>query len=214
MTLIIPLLIIRVNASDETPETESPIYCDGVWKYRVENGCAVLVGVTEIQKGKSCGPPSFLGGYPLRVIDGINCGAIAGIEAEQFIVPPGVQRFTQQSFNTGLFTSIVIPRSLTTIDFNAFPNCFYFTTIYYEGSPSEWEDIHIEMPGLSNKPVMNATKYFGYVYNDSYKEPFKLYDRLFKNNLDYYAENLNSSEYNPELANLLAALSAAAYPPS
>ncbi|MBO5359478.1 MAG: leucine-rich repeat protein [Clostridia bacterium] len=40
---------------------------------------------------------------------------------------------------------------------------------------------------------------------------YKFYNREFKHNLDYFAKNGDSSKYDPELANLLAALSAAAY---
>lgn len=40
---------------------------------------------------------------------------------------------------------------------------------------------------------------------------YYILDREFENNLDYYAENLNSSTYNPVLANMMAALSKAIY---
>ena len=199
---IAPLSFIEVKAENTT-------YYDGVWAYQVEDGYAVLVGVSEPQYGEVCGPPSVLGGYPLRVISGVNC-MVAGIHTKQFIIPQGVEKITQGAFNTGLFESVVMPKSLKYIDFNAFPNCWGFTTIYYEGTESDWANIHIEFPGLSNAPVVNATKHYGYVYENDHQK-FTIYGREFNKNIDYFTTFLNSSEYDPVLSNMLAALSAAAY---
>ena len=162
--MLIPTGSLMVTTTAEEDET---VYTDGVWAYKVVDGYAMMVGVTEVLEGDVCGPPSYLGGYPLKVIDGINCGALAGIRTTQFIIPQGVEQLTQQSFNTGLFTSVVMPLSLKYIDFNAFPNCYNFTTIYYEGTEEDWNNISIAYPGLANAPVVNATKYYNYEYPSS-----------------------------------------------
>ena len=47
IVFIIPLLSVDVNAENAT-------YYDGIWAYQVENGYAILVGVTEVQKGEIC----------------------------------------------------------------------------------------------------------------------------------------------------------------
>lgn len=212
LLIVIIIPFIKVEAYPGS-DPEKPVYHDGIWAYQIEDGDAVLVGVSEIQYGESCGPPSFLGGYPLKKINGITNGAWTGIKTTKFIIPPGVEEIN--NCNGGGFTSIVIPKSLKSIGFSAFPNCYGFTTIYYEGTAEDWNNVYIDYPGLSNKPVLNATKHFEYVYDESYYEPFKnlyeLYGRLFEYNLDFYTSNLSSSRYDPQLANILAALSAAAY---
>ncbi len=160
ISMLVPtgVLTVTANSADNT------VYYDGVWAYKIVDDYAVMVGVSEVQEGDVCGPPSNLGGYPLKVISGINCGGYAGIRTKQFIIPQGVEHITQQSFNTGLFVSIVIPLSLTQVDFNAFPNCYNFTTVYYEGTEADWNNISIEYPGLSNKPLINAARYYNYKY--------------------------------------------------
>ena len=163
-------LAILANFLPIIANAESDIYNDGVWSYRIDGDHAVLVGVTEVQKGEVCGPPSTLGGYPLKVISGVNCGALAGIRTTQFIIPQGVEVITQQAFNTGLFTSVVMPLSLKQVDFNAFPNCNSFNTIYYEGTAEDWEKISISYPGLSNEWSTNATKHYNYTYAASDNE--------------------------------------------
>ena len=57
-------------------------------------------------------------------------------------------------------TSIVIPDSVTNIDWYAFYDCTSLTDVYYTGSETEWKAISI---GYSNSPLNNATKHFNYV---------------------------------------------------
>ena len=198
---ISPMFLLKINAEDT-------IYHDGIWEYQVENGHAVLVGTTEWTQEEVCGPPSFLGGYALKEIAYV----MTGKRTTTFIIPPGVERIRQAAFNGSNFTTVVMPASLKYIDFNSFCNCFNMTTIYYEGSADSWNDIHIDYPSLSNAPVVNATKYFGYTYDESYYTYRSvIHGREFDKNIDYFTENWDSGYYNPLLANILAALSAAAY---
>ena len=214
-TVFIPFFTTKASASYISEDSSKPVFHDGVWAYQIEDGYAILVGTSEVQRGESCGPPSYLGGYPLKVISGVNCGAIAAIRTEQFIIPPGVERIEGYAFNTSNFTSVVMPRSLTFIGFNAFVNCYNFNTIYYEGSATTFSNIDLDdFPNLGNKLVINATKYYGYMYDESYYQPIKEYNilgRCFNKNLDYYIDNFNSSVYSPEFSNMLAALSKAVY---
>lgn len=179
------IIAIFLSIGSMTAIADSTIYTDGVWQYTVSNGCATLVGLTEPQYGEVCGPPSKLGGYPLKVISGVNAGAVVGICTTQFIIPQGVETITQQAFNTAGFTSIVIPLSLKNVCFNAFPNCFSFNTVYYEGSPSDWNNIYIDYPGLSNEWSIKAQKYYYYKYK-TVDEPEIVFPDGYNFNQDKY----------------------------
>ena len=158
----LPLVVLNIHAEEGT-------YYDGVWRYRIENNYAVLTGVSESITGEVCGPPASLGGYPLKVIEWINIGGFwdgVGIQTKQFIIPRGVERIEDYALNSSGFISIVLPLSLKYIGWKAFDCCYNLTTVYYEGAPEDWEEIEINFE-ISNRYLVDATKYYGYVYDNS-----------------------------------------------
>lgn len=56
-----------------------------------------------------------------------------------------------------------------------------------------------------------AGKFTGFICEWETDPTYEIYGREFDNNLDHYAKELDSSAYNPTLANMMAALSAAVY---
>lgn len=85
----------------------------------------------------------------------------------------------------------------------------YLTINYHNGQV--WDD-QSEKSTSQNGFLCN-TGGFICEWDDSYDTTKKvvIYDREFDKNIDYYTTNCDSSEYNPTLANMLAALSAATY---
>ncbi len=96
--------------------------------------------------------------------------------------------------------SIMIPKNVKLINEYAFSECTGLGEIYYGGSKEEWSKVSI----LQGNDVLLKCKIL-------FKTPVIIYNREFEKNLDYYAENLNSSTYDPVLANMMAALSQAVY---
>lgn len=139
--LVTLVLLCTVSMGSISASASNEKGKDDVREYRIENNYAVLTGVSEVQTGLKCGPPSFLGGYPLKIISGINCGAIQGIRTSEFVIPQGVEKITGQAFNTGGFSTVIMPLSLKEIGFNAFVNCYQFNTVYYEGTNNDWGKI-------------------------------------------------------------------------
>ena len=80
------------------------------------------------------------------------------------VIPDSVTSIGNCAFDecTSL-TSILIPDSVTSIGESAFLYCYSLTDVYYTGSKSEWEAIHI---GSYNSPLASATIHYNYVPKD------------------------------------------------
>ena len=63
-------------------------------------------------------------------------------------------------------SSIIIPKSVTSIGRFAFFGCDNLKTVYYSGSEAEWNEISV---GDYNDPLYNAEKIFDYVYTSNEK---------------------------------------------
>ena len=98
--------------------------------------------------------------------------------------------------------SITIGTGVTTIVQGAFYET-WFKDVYYCGSKEQWKKISI---GNGNEAFIFST--FHYNYDPT---RYMIFSREFDNNLDYYTKELDSSTYDPTLANMMAALSKAVY---
>lgn len=58
------------------------------------------------------------------------------------------------------FTSIIIPDSVTSIGYAAFGLCSRLKTVYYKGTPSQWNSIEINNDQNFNGQFMRVTKYY------------------------------------------------------
>lgn len=89
--------------------------------------------------------------------------AIAGCKnMKHFVIPGGVTKIGAYTFGTcSALESIKIPSSVTKIGKNAFENCSALTTVIYDGTADQWDDlIHSK-----NGDVFDATA------NDKFKNP-------------------------------------------
>jgi len=132
-------------------------------------------------------------------------------------------------------TNLIIPESVTSIGACAFDACY---KLQYVHIPKSATDISGMISGYAFESIIcsDTEDCYAKTYADSYgiefkvcngyhstdnpndkptdtptNKTYKFYNREYKHNLDYFAKNGDSSKYDPELANLLAALSAAAY---
>ncbi len=74
-----------------------------------------------------------------RVIAAQSYGFSA--RATNFILPESLECISEQAFAYSKATSIMIPKTVHTIDIYAFYKCDQLTDIYYEGSSKEWSQI-------------------------------------------------------------------------
>lgn len=88
----------------------------------------------------------------------ISGNAFAGCKnLTSVTIPDGVQWLLSKTFsNCSSLKSIVLPKSLTSIDSETFYDCTELTTVYYQGTVSEWK-ISI---GSYNGNLKNATRYY------------------------------------------------------
>ena len=97
-------------------------------------------------------------------IDGLKVVAIGAsafsknTELSSVIVPFGVKMIATNAFLACPSLSyVVLPGTLEKISSSAFRDCELLGKIYYEGTPSEWEDISI---GGQNDPLQSASRLY------------------------------------------------------
>lgn len=96
-----------------------------------------------------------------NTVTNIGLYAFTGAEFEKIVIPHNVSIIAEGTFFTcDNLKNVTIPQSVMNIGRMAFFNCTSLTDIYYEGSPSQWEQITIE---ANNDPLLNANIHFGYV---------------------------------------------------
>lgn len=138
----------------------------GTWTF---NSCASLKKITFLgNKITSIGEGVFTNlpiedfEIPSSVTE-LGNYAIAGCNnMKHFVIPGGVTKIGAYTFGScSALESIKIPSSVTKIGNNAFENCSALTTVIYDGTADQWDDlIHSK-----NGDVFDATA------NDKFKNP-------------------------------------------
>lgn len=122
-------------------------------------------------------------------------------------IPNGVTSIGYQAFRYCYeLSSITIPKSVTVISDRTFTGCSKLSDVYYEGSEEEWNEIAIG--SIENYNLEHATIHYNSFYNDA---ELSVLDERFDHDLQWYAKNWDSTQYNPELAHLMMTMSNAAY---
>lgn len=109
--------------------------------------------------------------------------------------------------NTENLEIAIIPKSVVSKDGFAFWYCYNLKTVFYTGTEEEWNKI--KTIGFEDKELNAAEKVFE--WNPLLGEDYYIAGSKFNKQMDYFSSYCNSSVYNPELANMTAALSAAVY---
>ena len=82
---------------------------------------------------------------PKSIKQVIISDGITEIDSDDFFYSPGI-------------TSVVIPKSIKTIEEKAFYKCGSLSKVYYVGTEEEWEDVFINL--FYNDDFVNAEWYF------------------------------------------------------
>jgi hypothetical protein len=80
----------------------------------------------------------------------------------ELVIPDGVKSINDYAFyGCARIDSIIIPNSVKNIGRYAFEACTDLTSVYYEGTPGEWESIDIMSATHSvNATLLSATRYY------------------------------------------------------
>ena len=72
-----------------------------------------------------------------------------------------VARIGKYAFSNLKFTSIIIPDSITNIDYYAFNYFNYLENVFYTGTESQWSSISINTEGFGNDDLLyEANRYY------------------------------------------------------
>lgn len=84
--------------------------------------------------------------------------AVRRVVVEEGVTSVGACAFCDGS---GQLTAVQLPESLTAIGQGAFGNCTALTRVFYKGSETQWNSIHIgiDNESLEGKVTYNATSY-------------------------------------------------------
>ena len=85
---------------------------------------------------------------------------VMSYNATNFILPESLEIISEQAFAHSNVTSIMIPKTVHTIDIYAFYKCTKLKDIYYEGSSKEWSDITV---WYGNDPLKNVKVHYNCV---------------------------------------------------
>lgn len=105
--------------------------------------CSELTTITIPNSVTSIGDNAFSG-----------CSSLTSVTLGNSVTTIGKEAF--EGCNLG--PTITIPKSVTTIEVGAFGEGIFLTTVYYKGTPTEWENISIVSSG--NDKLISATKYY------------------------------------------------------
>ena len=85
-------------------------------------------------------------------------------------IPEGVTTIEISAFNSSKLKSVTIPKSLRYIGHSAFSTTVDFSSVYYNGSPSDWSKIEIDK---GNSKLLSATRVYA-------EEDIELFDNFQK----------------------------------
>lgn len=132
--------------------------------------CTLLKSVSIPQTVTNIGTYAFSGCSALESVEfkGILISAIKGYtfmncaKLKSITIPNGVKSIAAQAFSncTGL-QSMIVPKTLTTLEPRALYRCTALNTVYYEGSEEDYSKITI---GQYNTTFESSTKTYNYEY--------------------------------------------------
>lgn len=131
-------------------------YVEGIFQYEVDEGEAVLFGLTDSSYSGTVDIPSTLGGYP---VTSIGVGAFSNCSNIQSVtIPSSVTWINEGGFSRcyGL-KSITIPVSVKSIHEGAFYECSNLKDIYYAGTEQQKDAIKIN---AGNQRLLNAAWHY------------------------------------------------------
>lgn len=128
-------------------------FVEGIFQYEVDEGEAILFGLTNPSYSGTVDIPSTLGGYSVRTI---AVGAFKNCSHIQSVtIPSSVTWINENGFsNCSSLTSITLPVSVKSIHEGAFGGCSNLKDVYYTGSEQQKSAITIN---AGNQNLLNAT---------------------------------------------------------
>lgn len=155
--------------------------CDSLKNITIENGITSIEesafynsSVTSIQipnSVSSLGDDAFAACRQLKTVTFEAGIALASIPKRCFnycdslstiAIPSGVTSLFLAAFENSGVTSIVLPASLVLVDNSSFSYCGSLTTVFYEGTATQWNSITIES---YNNNLTSTTRYY---YSETY----------------------------------------------
>ena len=180
------------------------------------SGCINLTEVEIPDSVTLIGGWAFCGCYGLREI--VVPGSLRNTNASVFMDCYGLKKAVILNgvivINTSMFsgcsnlTEVEIPTSVICIADYAFKGCTSLTNITFRGTQERWDTIQ---KGTEWNHLVPAREVVCLGESVEESEKYTIRGRKFDNNIDYYTANCVSTEYNPTLSNMLAALAASAY---
>ncbi len=137
--------IYDYSSSDDTP-----------WYYYQPDYVIVQEGITRIGK---CALSELCELKSLSLPDSLTefgYNAFEFTEVSELTVPQGITVIPHSAFWGCTFETITLPAALTTIESSAFIDCYALTTVYFEGTEEQWNNVSIDNSLNENSAIINA----------------------------------------------------------
>ena len=165
-------------------EDEAFIECSNLQSIILNNGALERIGYLAFYNCSNLKDISSLLNAT-SIYDGVFCG----IGIKELDLTNYSKNFIYPNMFEGChnLTTIKFPKSITAVYYYAFGDCPNLTTVYYEGTKEDWENIQIDNMENANDPLINANIIYNATFNE-FKGNTKIDGYLEAKNFSYLGE--------------------------